>query len=101
MIIQTIMRTNLRKRLSYFFAPIALVLATVSVASGQETAYNASFAKAKEPIAVNVLVGQSRLISFDRPMERFSVSIQEFAEAVLVSGSQGVVNGRALGGFKL
>src|SRR6059036_72007 len=94
---QTIMRTNLRKRISCFFAPIALVLATVSVASGQETAYNASFAKAKEPVAVNVLVGQSRLISFDRPIERFSVSNPEIAEAVLVSGNQVVVNGKAFG----
>src|SRR5439155_11839234 len=101
MIMQTIMRTNLRKRLSYFFAPIALVLATVSVASGQETAYNASFAKAKEPIAVNVLVGQSRLISFDRPIERFSVSNPEIAEAVLVSGNQVVVNGKAFGQINL
>src|SRR5437867_2770867 len=101
MIMQTIMRTNLRKRISCFFAPIALVLATVSVASGQETAYNASFAKAKEPIAVNVLVGQSRLISFDRPLERFSVSNPEIAEAVLVSGNQVVVNGKGFGQINL
>src|SRR5207249_5540161 len=101
MIMQTIMRTNLRKRISCFFVPIALVLATVSVASGQETAYNASFAKAKEPVAVNVLVGQSRLISFDRPIERFSVSNPEIAEAVLVSGNQVVVNGKAFGQINL
>src|SRR5438552_18035768 len=101
MIMQTIMRTNLKKRISCFFAPIALVLATVSVASGQETAYNASFAKAKEPVAVNVLVGQSRLISFDRPIERFSVSNPELAEAVLVSGNQVVVNGKAFGQINL
>ena len=98
---QTIMRTNLKKRISCFFVPIALVLAMVSVASGQETAYNASFAKAKEPVAVNVLVGQSRLISFDRPIERLSVSNPEIAEAVLVSGNQVVVNGKAFGQINL
>src|SRR2546426_10162803 len=98
---KTAMRTNLRKKLSCFFAPITLVLAIVLVASGQETAYNASFAKAKAPIAVNVLVGQSRLISFDRPLERFSVSNPEIAEAVLVSADQVVVNGKAFGQINL
>jgi pilus assembly protein CpaC len=76
-------------------------LAIVPIAHGQETTYNASFANAKEPIAVNVLVGQSRLITFDRPLERFSVSNPDIAEAVLVSGNQVVVNGKAFGQINL
>ena len=88
--------TTLRKRFLCFFALITL-LAFMPAAYGQETTYNASFSKNKEPIPVNVLVGQSRLISFDRPIERFSVSNPDIAEAVLVTSDQVVVNGKAFG----
>ena len=67
-------------------------------AIAQEMSTNASFGSdLKEPIPVNVLVGQSRLLTFDRPIERFSVSNPEIAEAVLVTSNQVVVNGRAFG----
>jgi pilus assembly protein CpaC len=62
----------------------------------QDQSTNASFAS-KEVIPVNVLVGQSKLITFDRPIERFSVSNPEIAEAVLVAANQVVVNGKAFG----
>ena len=48
-------------------------------------------------MAVNVLVGQSRVINFDRPVGRFSVSNPEIAEAVLVTPDQVLVNGKAFG----
>ena len=64
----------------------------------QEMSTNASFGSdSKEPIPVNVLVGQSRLITFDRPIERFSVSNPDIAEAVLVTSNQVVVNGKGFG----
>jgi len=64
----------------------------------QEMSTNASFGSdLKEPIPVNVLVGQSRLLTFDRPIERFSVSNPEIAEVVLVTSNQVVVNGKAFG----
>ncbi len=85
-----------KKRVLCLLTPITM-LVTMSVARGQETTYTASFEKNKEPIAVNVLVGQSRLISFDRPIERFSVSNPEIAEAVLVTSNQVVVNGKGFG----
>ena len=67
-------------------------------AGAQEMSTNASFGTdAKEPIPVNVLVGQSRLLTFDRPIERFSVSNPEIAEAVLVTSNQVVVNGKTFG----
>lgn len=67
-------------------------------AAAQEMSTNASFGTdMKEPIPVNVLVGQSRLLTFDRPIERFSVSNPEIAEAVLVTSNQVVVNGKAFG----
>jgi len=68
-----------------------------SIASAQETSYKASFGQTKEAVAVNVLVGQSRVINFDRPVGRFSVSNPEIAEAVLVTPDQVLVNGKAFG----
>ncbi len=79
-----------------------LILASVFLAlvncaaQAQETSYKASF-KEKEAVAVNVLVGQSRVINFDRPVGRFSVSNPEIAEAVLVTPDQVIVNGKAFG----
>ena len=64
----------------------------------QQNYVAASFEKAaNEPVQINVLVGQSRVINFDRPIGRFSVSNPEVAEAVLVSPDQAVVNGKAFG----
>ena len=71
--------------------PVTLVLASLiaifgaTLAHAQETSYKASFTQNKEAIAVNVLVGQSRVINFDKPVGRFSVSNPEIAEAVLVT----------------
>jgi pilus assembly protein CpaC len=98
---QSTIRATPRERFFCFVTPIMLILAIVPFAYGQETTYNASFTNNKEPIAVNVLVGQSRLITFDRPLERFSVSNPDIAEAVLVSGNQVVVNGKAFGQINL
>jgi pilus assembly protein CpaC len=77
---------------------VALVILLVhSVAFAQEMSHKASFTKNTEAIAVNVLVGQSRVINFDRPVGRFSVSNPEIAEAVLVTPDQVLVNGKAFG----
>jgi pilus assembly protein CpaC len=68
------------------------------VANAQETSYEASFSSAtKEGIPINVLVGQSRVINFDRPIGRFSISNPEIAEAVMVSPNQVLVNGKGFG----
>jgi pilus assembly protein CpaC len=98
---QTTMCAMLRNKFMCLIAPVMLLLAMTPVATAQEVAYAASFATNKEPIAVNVLVGQSRLITFDRSLERFSVSNPDIAEAVLVSGNQVVVNGKAFGQINL
>src|ERR1700745_1928582 len=70
-----------------------------SGAHGQQaTSGSASFADPpKEAIAINVLVGQSRVITFDRKIGRFSVSNPDVAEAVLVAPDQVLVNGKAFG----
>ena len=75
-----------------------LSLGLVSTAHAQETTYDASFSSAvKEAIPINVLVGQSRVINFDRPIGRFSISNPEIAEAVMVRPDQVLVNGKAFG----
>jgi len=76
----------------------AMILASFALnAHAQETSYSASFDRNKESVPVNVLVGQSRVINFDKPIGRFSVSNSEIAEAVLVAPDQVLVNGKAFG----
>ena len=89
-------RSPISRRLSLLLASLITIFAT-SIAHAQETSYKASFSQNKEAIAVNVLVGQSRVINFDRPVGRFSVSNPEIAEAVLVTPDQVLVNGKAFG----
>ena len=89
-------RSPISRRVSLVLASLITVLA-YSLAHAQETSYKASFGKNKESIAVNVLVGQSRVINFDRPVGRFSVSNPEIAEAVLVTPDQVLVNGKSFG----
>jgi pilus assembly protein CpaC len=87
---------------SIIWRPTHLILASLvlvcvnCVAQAQGTSYKASF-KDKDSIPVNVLVGQSRVINFDRPVGRFSVSNPEIAEAVLITPDQVIVNGKAFG----
>src|SRR6266540_3291254 len=89
-------RFPITRRVSLTLASLILVLVN-SVAYAQETSYKASFRQNKEAIPVNVLVGQSRVINFDRPVGRFSVSNPEIAEAILVTPDQVLVNGKAFG----
>src|SRR6201989_2916032 len=89
-------RSPFSRRVSLLLASLITIFAT-SIAHAQETSYKASFTQNSEPVAVNVLVGQSRVINFDRPVGRFSVSNPEIAEAVLVTPNQVLVNGKAFG----
>src|SRR5436190_29545 len=89
-------RSTITRRASLLMASLVIVL-TSSVTHAQESSYKASFKQNKESIAVNVLVGQSRVINFDKPVGRFSVSNPEIAEAVLVTPDQVLVNGKSFG----
>ena len=80
------------------FICASFVFGVTGAAHAQETSVSASFASPqKESVAINVLVGQSRVINFDRKIGRFSVSNPEVAEAVLVAPDQVLVNGKAFG----
>src|SRR6185503_4846246 len=79
-------------------AVVTLGAGVVNAIYAQETTYDASFnGSVKEAIPINVLVGQSRVINFDRPIGRFSISNPEIAEAVMVRPDQVLVNGKAFG----
>jgi pilus assembly protein CpaC len=87
-----------RYSIRYFVVVLGTILLCAVPLFAQEQVTNASFSTGtKEAILVNVLVGQSRVISFDSAIERFSVSNPDIAEAVLVTGNQVVVNGKAFG----
>src|ERR1044072_9464878 len=77
-------------------ALIAIVVFSAIQLNAQDQSTSAGFGT-KDVIPVNVLVGQSKLISFNQSIERFSVSNPEIAEAVLVTGNQVMVNGKAFG----
>lgn len=84
------------------FAFISVALAFIALFAtsvpAQETSVSASFSSnGREAIPINVLVGQSRVINFDRQIGRFSVSNPEVAEAVLVAPDQVLVNGKSFG----
>ena len=89
-------RSPISRRVSLVLASLITIFA-YSVIQAQETSYKASFSQNKDAVPVNVLVGQSRVINFDRPVGRFSVSNPEIAEAVLVTPDQVLVNGKAFG----
>jgi len=89
-------RSPITRRVSLLLASLMVVLIN-SIGHAQATSYKASFKENKEAVAVNVLVGQSRVINFDKPVGRFSVSNPEIAEAVLVTPDQVLVNGKAFG----
>jgi pilus assembly protein CpaC len=89
-------RSPITRRVKLGLASLILVLSNSAI-HAQETSYKASFKQNSEPVAVNVLVGQSRVINFDRPVGRFSVSNPEIAEAILVTPDQVLVNGKAFG----
>ncbi len=87
-----------RSSIRYLVLVLGVALLSTFSVSAQDQSTNASFSHStKEAVPVNVLVGQSRVLSFDSPIERFSVSNPEIAEAVLVESNQVVVNGKAFG----
>ncbi|HZE69121.1 MAG TPA: type II and III secretion system protein family protein [Pyrinomonadaceae bacterium] len=89
--------STIARPLTLLSATVITLLVLVSLAHAQEATYDASFSHNKDNIAVNVLVGQSKVINFDRPIGRFSISNPDIAEAVLVAPDQVIVNGKAFG----
>src|SRR5262245_13814541 len=67
-------------------------------AFAQSAVVKASFlTSGGEPIRVDVLTGQSRLVTFDEAVGRLALSNTDAAEAVLVARDQMMINGKASG----
>lgn len=81
----------------------ALVLLTLgAVAQAQDrTTIQASFANNPQPIKIDVLVGQSRVVEFDQDYERLSISDPKIAEVVPINYKQAIVNGLTFGQVNL
>jgi pilus assembly protein CpaC len=93
-------KRSLVAKLAVLFGTTLALAAAAPIASArqQQNSVTASFERAQsETVQINVLVGQSRVINFDRPIGRFSVSNPEVAEAVLVAPDQVLVNGKTFG----
>jgi hypothetical protein len=65
-------RSTVTRLSRLLLASLTIVIVNFA-ALGQENSYKASFKQNKDAVAVNVLVGQSRVINFDKPVGRFSV----------------------------
>lgn len=87
--------------LARIIVPLLAALATLfcsRYARAEDFHLQASFAQPqRESITVTVAVGQSRVIHFDQPISKLSVSNSEVGEAVVVAADQVVVNGKAYG----
>jgi pilus assembly protein CpaC len=90
-------KSSLVARVALAISALVGVLSVAQVTLAQNAVSGSFENPAKESTPINVLVGQSRVINFDRPIGRFSVSNPEVAEAVLVAPDQVLVNGKAFG----
>lgn|GEM_PF-64121 len=81
---------------------LALLFALSLCASAQEKAtIQASFSNNGQPIKIDVLVGQSRLIELDEDYKRVSISDPKIAEVVPISRRQVIINGLTFGQVNL
>ncbi|MGH9845231.1 MAG: pilus assembly protein N-terminal domain-containing protein [Blastocatellia bacterium] len=100
------MKFPLRKNDTHLILRGALALTTLFAASAltfaQEKAMiQASFANNQQPVKVDVLVGQTRVLDFDQEFDRVSISDPKIAEAVPISFRQVLVNGLKFGQVNL
>lgn len=94
----------MRMRRAFLWASAAVLGMSLSLKlkAQEPTTLVASFAgDLSQPIKVDVLVGQSRVINFDRPYERVSISNPEVAEYHALPPSQLLVNGKKFGQVNL
>lgn len=93
------MKTQIQKTKIYTKLLLTALLAACSLtAVAQErVVLQASFANNAQPFKIDVLVGQSRVVEFEQPYDRVSVSDNKIAEVVPVSEKQVLINGLAFG----
>jgi Flp pilus assembly secretin CpaC len=77
---------------------LALFAMAQLVSAQDRITYQASFgSNQQQTVKIDVQVGQTRIIDFDQPYERVSVSDNKVAEVVPVSEKQVLINGLTFG----
>ncbi len=82
-------------------ALIMLFAVSVLTFAQEKAMIQASFANNQQPVKVDVLVGQTRVLDFDQEFDRVSISDPKIAEAVPISFRQVLVNGLTFGQVNL
>ena len=72
-------KSSLVARAALVISALVGVLSVAQVSLAQNAVGGSFEQPAKEPTQINVLVGQSRVINFDKPIGRFSVSNPDVA----------------------
>src|ERR1044072_4838340 len=90
-------KSSLVARVALVISALVGVLSVAQVTFAQNAVSGSFENPAKEPTQINVLVGQSRVINFDKAIGRFSVSNPDVAEAVLVAPDQVLAHFKAFG----
>ncbi len=80
---------------------VLMIALGMGVTAQEKATIQASFAENAQPVKIDVLVGQSRVIDFDQEYERVSISDPKIAEAVPISFKQVLVNGLQFGQVNL
>ena len=89
-------------RLSFTGAVLLLSLCAMQAAAQERMRIPASFAKdAEQPIKIDLLVGQSRIIEFDEDFSSTSISDPSIADVVLPTSSKVIINGVKFGQVNL
>src|SRR5689334_16263718 len=94
-------RFNVQPALRLAVSVLVLLTLGASVRAQDKTTIQAGFANNPQPIKIDVLVGQSRVIEFDQEYERLSISDPKIAEVVPINLKQAIINGLTFGQVNL
>lgn len=92
---------RIRPVLRCAIAPVLMIAASLCVNAQERAILQASFANNSQPIKIDVQVGQSRVIDFDRDVDRVASSDPKVVETVPISLNQVLINGLQFGQVNL
>jgi len=92
---------NVQPALRVAVSVLVLLTLGASARAQDKTTIQASFANNPQPVKIDVLVGQSRVIEFDQEYERLSISDPKIAEVVPINFKQAIINGLTFGQVNL
>jgi len=98
---KTLLHKNDNPVLRGAFALMMLFAMSAQAFAQEKAMIPAAFANNQQPVKVDVLVGQTRVLDFDEEFDRVSISDPKIAEAVPISFRQVLVNGLTFGQVNL